>query len=87
MEPCTSATKAFYDEVKYYDYNNPGFSQRTGHFTQVIELTKSWKKSAIEKILELGKSNWTNQHSNQMDIRYSQLLRDSKSVIARLSQR
>ena len=35
-EPCTTATKAFYDEVKYYDYNKPGFSQKTGHFTQVI---------------------------------------------------
>lgn len=40
MEPCTSATKAFYDEVKYYDYNNPGFSLRTGHFTQVV-----WKNT------------------------------------------
>lgn len=40
MEPCTSATKAFYDEVKYYDYNNPGFSQKTGHFTQIV-----WKNT------------------------------------------
>jgi len=34
-EPCTAATKAFYGEVKYYDFNKPGFSKNTGHFTQV----------------------------------------------------
>lgn len=34
-EPCTKATKAFYGEVKYYDYDKPGFSLKTGHFTQV----------------------------------------------------
>lgn len=39
-EPCTVATKLFYDEVKYYDFNKPGFSQKTGHFTQVV-----WKNS------------------------------------------
>ena len=26
---------AFYNEVKDYDYDNPGFSLKTGHFTQV----------------------------------------------------
>ncbi|XP_068709071.1 Golgi-associated plant pathogenesis-related protein 1-like [Montipora foliosa] len=39
-EPCTVATKLFYDEIKYYDFNKPGFSPKTGHFTQVV-----WKKS------------------------------------------
>ena len=34
-EPCTEATKLFYDEVKDYDYNSPGFASNTGHFTQV----------------------------------------------------
>lgn len=30
----------WYDEVKTYDYNKPGFSLQTGHFTQVV-----WKGS------------------------------------------
>ncbi|MGW4719562.1 CAP family protein [Nocardia sp. NPDC004260] len=34
------ATQMWYDEVKDYDYNDPGFSIRTGHFTQVV-----WKAS------------------------------------------
>lgn len=34
-ELCTVATKLFYGEVKNYDFNKPGFSGKTGHFTQV----------------------------------------------------
>ena len=34
-EPCTAATQAFYNEIKDYDFNKPGFSLETGHFTQV----------------------------------------------------
>lgn len=37
-EPCTTATKAFYGEVKYYDFDKPGFSLKTGHFTQVTRV-------------------------------------------------
>lgn len=36
----TNAIKLFYDEIQYYDWNNPGFSMETGHFTQVV-----WKAS------------------------------------------
>jgi len=40
-EPCTAATKAFYGEVKYYDFDKPGYSKKTGHFTQVKYLRPS----------------------------------------------
>ena len=36
-EPCTAATQAFYNEIKDYDFNKPGFSLETGHFTQVSQ--------------------------------------------------
>lgn len=36
----SNAIKLFYDEIRYYDWNNPGFSMQTGHFTQVV-----WKAS------------------------------------------
>ena len=34
------ATDIWYEEIKNYDFNNPGFGSETGHFTQVI-----WKES------------------------------------------
>ncbi|KAL2708600.1 Protein PRY1 [Kluyveromyces marxianus] len=36
----TGSVEAWYDEIKDYDYSNPGFSMSTGHFTQVV-----WKAS------------------------------------------
>lgn len=35
-----NAIKTFYNEIKFYDWNNPVFSMKTGHFTQVV-----WKSS------------------------------------------
>ncbi|CAF1497352.1 unnamed protein product [Adineta ricciae] len=30
------ATQSWYDEIQYYNFNRPGFSSKTGHFTQVV---------------------------------------------------
>ncbi len=35
-----NAIKLFYDEIRDYNWNYPGFSAATGHFTQVV-----WKAS------------------------------------------
>lgn len=35
-----NAIKLFYDEIQFYNWNNPVFSMNTGHFTQVV-----WRSS------------------------------------------
>ncbi len=32
----SQATHAWYDEIKYYNFNQPTFSTKTDHFTQVV---------------------------------------------------
>ncbi|XP_048578944.1 probable pathogenesis-related protein CaO19.6200 isoform X2 [Nematostella vectensis] len=48
---CSVTVEAWYNEVKKYDFNSPGFSDPTGHFTQVV-----WKASTE---LGMGKSKFT----------------------------
>ncbi|KAG0237577.1 hypothetical protein BGW41_008377 [Actinomortierella wolfii] len=52
----SKAIKAWYDEEKKYNYNNPGFSGATGHFTQVV--WKATKSVGCAKKFCPG-SNWT----------------------------
>jgi len=51
-----TAITAWYDEVKYYNYNKPGFSGSTGHFTQVV--WKSTKQVGCAKKF-CKSSGWT----------------------------
>jgi hypothetical protein len=51
-----TAIDVWYNEVSKYNYNRPGFSPATGHFTQVV--WKSTKSIGCAKKFCPG-SNWT----------------------------
>jgi len=44
-----SVVAAWYDEEKNYNYNNPGFSASTGHFTQVRKKSHPFQKRKRKK--------------------------------------
>lgn len=55
-----NAIKTFYNEIKFYDWNNPVFSMKTGHFTQVV-----WK-SSIE--IGVGIATYPDQRYNHRTV-------------------
>lgn len=44
---CQHIITAFYNEVKDYDFDKPGFSIRTGHFTQVYFVALTFQNFII----------------------------------------
>lgn len=59
----TAAVKSWYNEVKYYNYNYPGYSSSTGHFTQVV-----WKSSSK---LGCGLGMWPSTCTIKVSCNYS----------------
>ena len=61
-EPCTDATKDFYEEIKGYNFDHPGYSSQTGHFTQVMmyrwETASFTGKGIHSSNRSMGKRRW-----------------------------
>lgn len=53
---CASGVKSWYDEVQYYDYKQPGFSTRTGHFTVSVSGYRPCLSSIFQSYLSLTAS-------------------------------
>lgn len=55
MANSKNATQSWYDEIKDYNFDKPGFAMNTGHFTQVVwkgstELGIAWAKASSGSI-------------------------------------
>ncbi|BFF89659.1 Golgi-associated plant pathogenesis-related protein 1-like [Drosophila madeirensis] len=59
-DDATSCVKMWYDEISLYNYNKPGFSMETGHFTALV-----WKAST-----KLGIGKETKSGVNYVVARY-----------------
>lgn len=53
---CTDAVQAWYDEIKDYNFNNPGFSSATGHFTAVVWKDTTQVACSVTKSKKTGYS-------------------------------
>lgn len=57
---CPHMVKMWYDEIKDYNFSKPGFSMKTGHFTQLV-----WKNS-----VRLGCGYYTSKKGTYLSCGY-----------------
>ncbi|KAI8094878.1 CAP domain-containing protein [Gilbertella persicaria] len=50
---------AWYEEVKDYNYNQPGFSEKTGHFTQLVWKSTTKIGCGVRSCSDIGGKLWT----------------------------